>query len=292
MLLFVNDLTVMDFSYLCPERGVVGESWIVDVVLDGDLNDESMVLDFGLVKKQLKRLIDDHVDHKLVVPVENPITKLKHTDDERVLVDFERPDNLSIHLNCPADAYAFVYSDKVTMESVSEYLPLVIKKELPVNVQGLQLSLREEVINTPYYHYSHGLKKHDGNCQRIAHGHRSKIVIEKDGARDSSLEQQWSERWQDIYIGTKEDIVELKELILGQSIKDKELSDHWSFSYQADQGIFQLLIPKAECEIVETDSTVECLAEYIAAQLKIQHPQSSFKVWAFEGVGKGAIAFN
>ena len=54
MQLFVNDLTVMDFSYLCPRRGMVGESWIVDVMLDGDLNDESMIQDFGKVKKDLK----------------------------------------------------------------------------------------------------------------------------------------------------------------------------------------------------------------------------------------------
>ena len=69
MQLFVNDLTVMDFSYLCPERGMVGESWIVDVELDGDLNEESMIQDFAIVKKQLKSFIDQYVDHKLLIPV-------------------------------------------------------------------------------------------------------------------------------------------------------------------------------------------------------------------------------
>ena len=35
MKLFVRDLTVIDVSYLCAARGMVGESWLVDIELTG-----------------------------------------------------------------------------------------------------------------------------------------------------------------------------------------------------------------------------------------------------------------
>ncbi|MCY4178076.1 MAG: 6-carboxytetrahydropterin synthase, partial [Endozoicomonadaceae bacterium] len=63
--LFVKKLTSVDFSFLCPERGLVGETWLVDVFLHGKLNQEGMVFDFGNVKKQMKSLIDGFADHKL-----------------------------------------------------------------------------------------------------------------------------------------------------------------------------------------------------------------------------------
>ena len=194
MQLFVNDLTVMDFSYLCPIRGMVGESWIVDVVLNGNLNEESMVLDFGHVKKDLKRLIDLHIDHKLLVPVDNKISHIIRNDDA-VLVDFMRDNGRSIHLNCPAEAYAFIYADKITEKSVGIYLQELITTHMPQNVLGLELNLRVERLDTPYYHYTHGLKKHDGNCQRIAHGHRSKITIVENDIESIEWQKYWAERW-------------------------------------------------------------------------------------------------
>lgn len=291
MLLFVNDLTVMDFSYLCEQRGIVGESWIVDVILDGDLNQESMLLDFGLVKKHIKRLIDTHADHKLLVPVQRSITHVEQRHED-VWVDFQRADNKSIHLKCPRDAFALIPSDLVDMSSVSAYLTEITESEMPSNVVGVQLGFREEAINTPYYHYSHGLKKHDGNCQRIVHGHRSKIQIEKDGQRCSELEASWSQHWRDIYIGTQEDVVPISALDLSEAAGQLEKGLHIGFGYEASQGDFQLLVPASECEIIDVDSTVECLAQYIADQLKQAEPECQFKVFAFEGVGKGAIAFS
>ncbi|MAO66821.1 MULTISPECIES: 6-carboxytetrahydropterin synthase [Idiomarina] len=293
MQLFVNDLTVIDCSYLCPERGIVGESWIVDIVLDGALNEQSMVLDFGRVKKQVKAIIDNSVDHKLVVPAEHPYTKVTHnSDDSANWVDFVRPEQRSIHLFCPADAFAFIDAEVVSIETVTDYLKAVIKRELPVNVEGLSLFLRPENIDGFYYHYTHGLKKHDGNCQRIAHGHRSKIQIKLDNIRQPVLEKEWSDKWQDIYLGTTEDVCTRSNLQLSDAASDLSSdSSHTFYSYTADQGLFELAVPNAENFVIDTDSTVECIADYLVEEIKSQNPDKKVEVRAFEGVGKGAIAY-
>lgn len=288
MQLFVNDLTVMDFSYLCPERGMVGESWIVDVVLDGALNDESMVQDFGKVKKNLKRLIDDYVDHKLLVPAEYSQTQIIHDEhSEQVEVQFRCTDGRQFMLRCPADAYAFVYAPVVTMNSVSDYLKEVIATHLPDNVDNIELHLRAEVIDTPFYHYTHGLKKHDGNCQRIAHGHRSKIGIYLDHQPCLDSQRYWAERWQDIYIATREDQIDLSATTIQGQLDDP--GQYYCFAYEASQGFFEIILPRCDCEVIDTDSTVECLAEFVFQQQKLRTPEGHCKVMAYEGVGKGAM---
>lgn len=295
MQLFVNDLTVIDFSYLCSERGMVGESWIVDITLDGSLNDQSMVLDFGRVKKQIKAIIDDSVDHKLAVPAEHAFTQVtRSTNGSGYWVDFMRPDHRSIHLFCPADAFAFIDADVVNMDSVKAYLQAVIKRELPANVEGLELTLRAEAISGFYYHYTHGLKKHDGNCQRIAHGHRSALQVFINNMRTPRLEKQWADRWQDIYVGSREDVVNVTQMQLSaaaQQVLGTTTDSHVCYSYHADQGLFELVVPVDENTIIDTDTTVECISEYLARQIKHQEGVVDVKVIAFEGVGKGAIGY-
>ncbi|ELI6448403.1 6-carboxytetrahydropterin synthase [Photobacterium damselae] len=290
MKLFVRDLTVIDASYLSVERGMVGESWILDVVMSGELNEMSMVLDFSRVKKQIKQLVDQFVDHRLIVPTQNSAIKAQQVEDGYFTVDLLRGDN-SIYLKSPEQAFCFIDAQEVTIETVTKHLHNVLSGHMPANVEGLELTLRHEKIDGAFYHYSHGLKKHDGNCQRIAHGHRSPIELLVNGQRHSVLEQEWAERWQDIYLAAEEDVVELSLLDLSENAQNLSSEQYVGFSYQAPQGKFDLAIAKNKTEILPTDTTVELLAYYIAQQVKPKlDTNDSLDVFAYEGVGKGAMA--
>jgi 6-pyruvoyl-tetrahydropterin synthase len=273
--LFVNRLTVIDFSYLHSRRGLVGESWQVDISLRGGLDEQGMVLDFGDVKKSVKRLIDEQFDHKLLVP--GAYGGLTHkTLGEQTQLVFQTTDNALIRHGSPTDAVTLVDCDEITPETLAADIRNALGPLMPHNVAGIDIHLWPEPIEGAFYHYSHGLKQHCGNCQRIAHGHRSRLRIERNGGRDPTLESVWAEAWRDIYIGTREDVLEEKD---GQLL----------FSYRSDQGNFSLQLPASRCYLIDTDSTVENIAQHIADTLKQRHPQDSFRVIAFEGIDKGAI---
>ncbi len=291
MNLFVRDLTVIDSSYICEQRGVVGDSWIVDVIMSGELNEMSMVLDFGRVKKQIKQLVDEFVDHRLLIPVQSAAIVYKPSKSGYSTLDVLRGEK-SIHLNCPNEAYCLIDAEAVTIESITQHVYQILRNNLPSNVTGLEITLRHENIAGAFYHYTHGLKKHDGNCQRIAHGHRSPIEIIVDGERDNDKEVAFSKRWEDIYLGSKEDQVSVSTLHLGESAKAISDESHYGFRYTAPQGEFELAIAKSETEILPTDTTVELLAGYIADEVKPTVAEGqSLQVIAYEGVGKGAMAF-
>ena len=290
MKLFVNDLTVIDFSYLCKTRGIVGESWIVDVLLDGSLNEQSMVLDFAIVKKQIKSIIDNAVDHKLLLPTQEPAVKVNNSPfhSNHLTLDFVS-ERASYYLQSPECAFALINTLDITIDSVTKYLTNIILAELPSNVKGLTLTLRTENIESDYYHYTHGLKLHDGNCQRIAHGHRSKIQIFVDDIKDEQLESLWCKRWCDIYIASEADRVSQSEIELSDNALLNITPDHQFFSYTAPQGRFDIAVESNVLDVVDCDSTVELLADFIARQLHKDRPNNKIKVIGYEGVAKGAI---
>lgn len=273
--LFVEHLTVIDCAYLDAARGLVGESWIVDVELEGDLDPQSMVLDFGEVKKRLKKALDSSLDHSLLVPAKAPELSL-HEEGAALRLIFLAEDEPIEHLS-PRCAVSLLDTDEISPASAVSYLQGLLKPLLPPNVQALRLKLRPERIDGAYYHYVHGLKKHQGQCQRIAHGHRSRVEIRVDGQRDSLLENALALHWTDIYLGTREDIV-------------ARGNGRIRFAYDAPEGRFELALPEAHCDLLDTDSTVEQIAVYIARRAQAEKPGRAIEVRAYEGVMKGALA--
>ncbi|MFT5162377.1 MAG: 6-pyruvoyl-tetrahydropterin synthase [Alteromonadaceae bacterium] len=286
MQLFVNDLTVIDFSYLCPRRGVIGESWIVDLTLVGSLDEQSMVLDFAKVKKQVKKIIDEVIDHKLAVPTKASVTTIT-AGEKGTLVDFNSENGGLVSIFSPDEAFAMIEASQVDIGSAGVFLTDKIHAQLPDNVEQVILNLRPENINGFYYHYTHGLKKHDGNCQRITHGHRSKVIVQENGMKSPKLQKYWSDRWQDIYLASSEDQLEFSQLLHITPPSNKD--DYYAFGYEAAQGYFELMIGVKCTEIIPCDTTVECLAEFMNGQLKQLRPEADYQVSAFEGVAKGAI---
>ncbi|GGO88599.1 hypothetical protein GCM10011348_44420 [Marinobacterium nitratireducens] len=276
MKLFVDNLTNVDFSYLHPHRGLLGESWLVQLVLDGRLNEQGMICDFGIVKKAVKAWMDKYIDHALLVPTGMP--RLSHRQhDGETEVEWRYPDGRGFYCRSPEQAITLVGEPEITEHSLAGWCREQLLKLFPGEVEGLELAFVPERIDGAFYHYSHGLHQHEGNCQRIAHGHRSRIEIHLNDQRDEALEAVWAERLRDIYIGTRSHLVD-------------SASGMHHYRYQAPQGEFELRLPADVCYLIDTESTVEQIAVHLAAEIKREHPDETVLVRAFEGVGKGAIA--
>tara|TARA_B110000116_G_C16730992_1_gene533716 strand:- start:511 stop:1356 length:846 start_codon:yes stop_codon:yes gene_type:complete len=278
MHLFVDNLTNVDFSYLHPERGLLGETWLANIELEGELDEQGMVCDFGTVKKVLRNWLDDEIDHRLAIPVHSPNLKFTLVDDTIELTwNYGSGDNIR-QLRCkgPAQSIALINAETVDADSVSRWAIEKLKSHFPTSIEQLSLSFGSEEIPGASYHYSHGLKKHDGNCQRIAHGHRSRIEIWQDQQRSPELEELWAEQWCDIYVGSLDDITLQNDTAI-------------MFAYTAEQGDFELDMPVQDCYLMNSDSTVELIAHHIATELKALRPNNQIKVRAFEGINKGAL---
>ncbi len=277
MRLFVDNLTNVDFSYLCPERGLVGETWLASIALDGALDEQGMICDFGFVKKHLRHWLDVELDHKLLIPTHSSALQL-NTDSLQIDAHWQFGNQHYLATQSPKESVALISQKTITPESVAQWCEPQIRKLFDAGVDQLHLSFAPETIATPFYHYSHGLKKHLGNCQRIAHGHRSKILVWRNGSLCLDTMNEIATLWRDIYIGTKADLL--------NSVNETQ----YKFAYTAQQGDYRLELPASVCYLMNADSTVENISAHLLQRLSLLHPQDTFEVKAFEGIAKGAIS--
>ncbi|MDN3521026.1 6-pyruvoyl trahydropterin synthase family protein [Halomonas ramblicola] len=277
MTLFVNRLTQLDVSLWSPTRGLVGASWQVDVELDGELGEDGMLFDFGEVKPWLKQRLDAGADHTLLLPSRAPGVELAECR-EGLCVRTSRP--WAMELRAPRQALTPLPWAEITPERLAEHLAGELMRRPPPRVSDIRLHLREEAIEGAAYTYSHGLRRHAGNCQRIAHGHRSRLHIWQGGERQPELEARWAERLADCYLVDTADVVEEAE---------PSYPPRLSTRYQAEQGHFSLCLPASRCHTLSTPTTVEHIAGWLADWIARETGRET-RVQAFEGIDKGAIA--
>ena len=103
----------------------------------------------------------------------------------------------------------------------------------------------------------------------------------ENGVYSEKLSAQIAKIWCDIYIATEEDV---------EDVVNIDGKAYYHFKYHANQGSFQLTLPKDRCFLLNTDTTVELIAIFLADYLKLKKPNSEIKVKAYEGLDKGAIA--
>ncbi|RXE48483.1 6-pyruvoyl trahydropterin synthase family protein [Chromohalobacter israelensis] len=277
MTLFVNHLTHIDASLWSPEHGLTGVSWHVDAELDGELGPDGMLFDFGEVKPWIKSRLDAGLDHTLLVPTEAAGIQVVDCA-EGLCLRTQFPYRMEVR--GPRQSFTLLPWPEITADRLAIHLSSELSRRPPAKVDTIRLRLRDEEIETAAYTYSHGLKHHTGNCQRIAHGHRSRLHIWRDGRRDAALEAQWAQALDASYLIHDEDL---------DTPFDEQPLDELSVAYQAAQGRFSLKLPRQRCHLLPTPTTIEHIAAWLADTIA-RDTGSRICVQAFEGIDKGAMA--
>ncbi|WP_016913983.1 6-carboxytetrahydropterin synthase [Vreelandella stevensii] len=273
MALFVHHLTHIDVSLWCPERGLTGCSWQVDAHLDGELGEDGMLFDFGEVKPWIKRTLDNGLDHTLLVPTKALGVEVSECP-EGLCIRTTTP--YPMEVRGPAQAFTLLPWEHISVARVTQLLSEELTRARPRNVTRVTLNLQEERIEGASYGYSHGLKRHLGNCQRIAHGHRSRLRVYQHQQRQPALEAQWSEWLDNRYLLEQADVAEQTDTTL-------------TCRYTAEQGAFSITLPTHRCSVLPAPTTVENIARWLASSIAEQTQQETH-VEAFEGINKGATA--
>jgi len=102
-----------------------GHNYRVGITLEGDIDEQSWyVVDFSFVKKLMKRLCDE-IDHKVLLPLQNPKLQVK-TESDRVLVAYEDKPRYVF----PLSDCALLAIPNTTVEMLAQYLAGKARAEL------------------------------------------------------------------------------------------------------------------------------------------------------------------
>jgi len=132
-----------------------GHNYRTGIVLEGAIDEQSwFVIDFSIVKKMLKRLCDQ-IDHKVLLPMENPKLQITQQDGS-VHVSYEGTPRYVF----PLRDCALLPIPNTTVEMLASYLARQVLDELDgmgaVHITSIELEVEENFGQSAVYRESVG----------------------------------------------------------------------------------------------------------------------------------------
>ena len=198
----------------------------------------------------------------------------------------------------PEQAICEIPFGHVSKETLIAYLEEIVLEEMPETVTAVRIELQSESLEReqPAFHYTHGLKDHFGNCQRLFHGHRNTVDVQVNGVKRLDFEQKIAYElfngnvhfcyWKNVV--NKEEIQKAS----GEALPVGRYNELPSVSieYAASQGVFKGTLPGRAVYFLEEETTVENLSIHFAKLVKSWVGEHDVvEVRAYEGIAKGSL---
>ena len=127
-----------------------GHNYRVGVTLEGALDEQSWyVMDFSAVKKLMKRLCDE-IDHKVLLPLENPKLQVTEQGDSVHVAYEQRPRYVFPRTDC-----ALLSIPNTTVEMLAQYLTTRLLAELErmtiAHLTAIEMEVEENFGQSAFY---------------------------------------------------------------------------------------------------------------------------------------------
>ena len=293
--LFVRDVGKVDCATFDPSSGISGQSWYVDVWLTGTLDENGFVFDFSPLKSLIKQTLASTIDHALIRPVGSQSVQYSQseTGERWTLKSKARGEDKESRwdYHCPKGAVLPIHTVALKQSVIEQEFSRILRHRLPATVQQLVVKLREEAISPTEasYRYTHGIQGHNGLCQRLFHGHRSRVEIFVGEERRPDLEHFVVRE----IFGSTIHIASLGQIKAGNGEVGKcgQKNEYVTLNYAGTLGSYEATIPAHRVFFVEAETSVESIAREIARVIKREeNPFETIKVVCYEGIDKGAVA--
>lgn len=289
--MFLSQLTCIDHALINESGLLIGGSFLPSFLIHGEIDEcEKVVVDFSTIKKDVKAAIDsaqDGFDHKLwLIGGFSQIDQVPDFLKNRITLKSE-----AVELDVPLDAIKLVTASGYGVAAIGKALENYLTAQLNKKYPGIEVvctnstfaqTVSGEKPTTGFFRYVHGLKDSTSwGCQNIAHGHLSFLQLHKpkiSTADELSLMSNIAEELDNTIFIRRDNVVQ-------------DGKDWVSIAYDCQRGHFEAKFNKHlhKTEIIETETTVEFLAEYVKENWFESLEGTAEGLFVSEGLTKGAF---